>query len=99
MRIAHGKSLTVAKLIARGWTSRQIVTGWRGAERKEVIALACGIRFTVTREEVVTLCNAMIDADVVAVNDRVLLAIGFEVPADARKSRQRECIQIVLREG
>src|ERR1044072_2174726 len=99
MRITHRKSLAVAKLIAGRWTSRQIVTSWRLAEREEVIALACRIRFTVTRKEIVFLGDAMIDADVVAVDDRVLLAVRLEVATDTRKSRQRESIQVVLRKG
>src|SRR6185503_955204 len=99
MRIAHGKTFSVTKLVSGRWTSRQIVTRRRSSEWEEVIALACCVGLAITREEVVALRNAMIDADVVAVDDRVFLAVGFEVAADARQIRQRERIDVVAREG
>src|SRR5215213_8375392 len=41
----------------------------------------------------------MIDAYVVAVDDRVFLAVGFEVSANPGKVRQWECVQVVSRES
>src|SRR5689334_3479084 len=41
----------------------------------------------------------MIDADVVTIDDRVFLAVGREVSADAGKIRERECIQVILRKA
>src|SRR6185503_1598879 len=41
----------------------------------------------------------MVDADIVAIDDCVFLAIGLEVSADARKIREWERIQVVSRKG
>src|SRR6185369_11412453 len=98
MRVAHGEALGVAKLVTGGWTSRQIVTVWRSAEREEVVARTCRVLFAVATEDRVPGSDAMVDANVVTVNVRMLFAVSRKVTAGTRQVWQRERIDVRERE-
>src|SRR6185369_12801311 len=94
VRIAECETFRVAKLITRGWTSGKIVSVRRRAEREEVVARPRCAGLTVATEERVLVGDVMIDANVVAVDDRVFFAISLEVATRAGTIRKWKRIHV-----